>query len=147
MASKSNLVLLLSVCMALVGAVTVTGLLTASRTIGSTGSVRAINVEVYWDSGCINVVSEIAWGSLEPGDSATKTIYIKNTGNAALTLNMTCSGWDPSGAEDDITLTWDKEDASVNPDAVVTAVLTLSVSPSISEITNFSLNIIITGTG
>jgi len=146
--SKSVLPLfLLSVGLALVGAVAVTGILTTSRTIGSSGTVKAINVEVYWDSACTDVVSEIDWGTIEPGEPVTNTVYVKNTGNTAMTLSMTYSGWNPAEAGDYITLSWDKEGATVNSDAVATAVLTLSVSESISGIESFSVNIVIEGTG
>ncbi len=121
--------------------------LTASRTIEVRGAMKAIDVEVYWDSGYTDTVSAINWTILEAGATAEKTIYVKNTGNAPVTLKMTCSGWDPIEAEDHITLSWDKEDANIDPDVIVEAVLTLSVSPSISEITDFSSNIIIEGTG
>ncbi len=123
------------------------GLLTASTTIEIRGAMKAIDVEVYWDSGCTDTVSEVNWKILEPGDSVAKTLYVKNTGNAPLTLKMTCSGWNPPEAEDHINLSWDKEDANVNPDAVLGAVLTLSISPSISEIKDFSFTITIEGTG
>jgi len=121
--------------------------LTTSRTVGSSGTVKAINVEVYWDIDCTQVVSDIDWGILEPGDNATKTVYVKNTGNAALTLSMTYSGWDPTEAGGYITLSWDKESSTVDPDGVTGAILTLSVSDSISGITTFSFNITIEGTG
>jgi len=148
MGSKSQLtILLVSVSLALVGAVAVTGILTTSRTVGSSGTVKAINVEVYWDLGCTQVVDQIDWGILEPGDTPTKTVYVKNTGNAALTLSMTYSGWDPTEAGSYITLSWDKEGATVDSDGVTGAVLTLSVSDSISGITMFSFNITIEGTG
>ena len=148
MGSKSHQTLLLvSIILALVSAVAVTGLLTTSRTIGSSGTVKAINVEVYWDSGCTQVVGQIDWGALEPGDSLSKTVYIKNTGNAPLTLSMSCSGWSPVEAGDYITLSWDKEGGTVNPGEVVGAVLTLSVSDSISGVTDFSFNIVVEGSG
>lgn len=139
--------ILIAVCLAAVSAVAVTGLLTASRTISSSGTVKAINVEVYWDSGLTNVVSEIDWGTIESGGSVTKTIYITNTGNTAMTLNMTYYGWVPAEAGNYITLSWDKEGLTVDPDAVVAAVLTLSVSETISGIESFSFNIVIEGTG
>ena len=121
--------------------------LTISRPIEIRGAMKAIDVEVYWDSGYTDTVSAVNWTVLEPGDSVEKTVYVKNTGNAPLTLKMTCSGWDPIEAEDQITLSWDKEGAELGPYAIVAAVLTLSVSPSISEITDFSSSIIIEGTG
>jgi len=148
MGSKSVLPLLLvSVGLALAGAVAVTGILTASRTIGSSGTVKAINVDVYWDIEGTNVVSEIDWGSIEPNESVIRTVYVKNTGNTALTLSMTYSGWVPAEAGDYLTLSWDREGVTVDPDAVLAAVLTLSVSDSISGIESFSFNIVIEGTG
>lgn len=148
MGSKSHLTLLLaSAILALVGAAAVTGLLTTSRTIGSSGTVKAINVEVYWDSGCTQVVDQIDWGTLGPGDTLDKTVYVENTGNAPLSLSISCSGWNPMEAGDYITLSWDREGGTVSPGEVVEAVLTLSVSNSISGITNFSFNIVIEGTG
>lgn len=148
MGSKSVLPLLLvSVGLALAGAVAVTGILTASRTIGSSGTVKAINVDVYWDIEGTNVVSEIDWGSIEPNESVIKTVYVKNTGNTVLTLSMTYSGWVPAEAGDYLTLSWDREGVTVDPDAVLAAVLTLSVSDSISGIESFSFNIVIEGTG
>ena len=148
MKDKSYLALLVvSVLLAVVGGFAVTGLLTTSKTIESPGTVKAINVEVYWDSACTQAVSQIDWGAIEPGDSVAKTVYIKSSGSATMTLNMSYSGWVPSDAGNHISLSWDKEGASVDPDAVVAAVLTLSVSNSISGITDFSFNIIIEGTG
>ena len=147
MDNKSHLALLLiSISLALAGGIAVTGLLTSSRIIGSSGTVKAINVEVYWDSLCTQVVDTIEWGLLEPGDSVNKTVYIKNTGNAPLTLNMFYTGWVPLEAGDHITLSWNKEGATIDPDGVTSAVLTLSVSASASGVTDFSFDIIIEGT-
>jgi len=135
------------VSIAVFSAAVVTGILTTSRTVGSSGTVKAINVEVYWDLGCTQVVDQIDWGILEPSDTPTKTVYVKNTGNAALTLSMTYSGWDPPEAGSYITLSWDKESSTVDPDGVTGAILTLSVSGSISDITTFTFDITIEGTG
>lgn len=120
---------------------------TASRTIEIRGAMKAIKVEVYWDSGCTDTVSAINFSILEPDVSLTKTVYVKNTGNAPLTLSMTCSDWLPPEAETHITLSWNKQDVIVEPDAVVLAVLTLAVSAAIYGITDFSSTITIEGTG
>jgi len=109
--------------------------------------MKAVDVEVYCDSGCTDTVSAINWKIFDPGDSVSKTIYVKNTGNTPLTLKMTCSGWNPPEARDHITLSGGKEGAVLSPDAVVAVVLTLSISLSISEITDFSSTITIEGTG
>jgi hypothetical protein len=140
-------VLIFAVFIALVSSLAVSGLLVTQKVLSSSGSVKAINVEVYWDVECTQVVTSIDWGNPEPGDSLNRTIYVKNTGSAPMTLSMSCSGWSPVEAENYLTLTWDKEGAQVDAGVVVQAVLTLSVSESVSGFTDFSFNIVIEGSG
>jgi hypothetical protein len=73
-------------------------------------------------------------------------MYVKNTGDVSETLNMTVSSWSPSSASSYITLTWNQEKTVLTAGQVVEAVLTLSVSSSISDVTSFSFSITITGT-
>lgn len=126
--------------------VTTTGLLSVNQTISSTGAVTAINVGVYSDSDCTNELTSIDWGTISPGNSENKTIYLKNTGNAQITLSMTTTNWTPASADEPVSLLWDKENVKLNPNQVATATLTLSISESIDGITNFSFDIVITGT-
>jgi hypothetical protein len=125
---------------------TSTGLLSINQTISSTGAVTAINVGVYSDSACTNELTSLDWGTISPGNSQDITIYLKNTGNAQITLSMTTTNWTPASADGPITLTWDKENTTLNPNQETTATLTLSISESINGITNFSFDIVITGT-
>ena len=125
---------------------TVLGAFVATRTISNVGSMKAIGVGVYWDSGCTNAVSSIDWGSLEPGVTKNFTIYVRNEGNVQLKLSMTTSNWNPASASSYMTLSWNRENYVLAAGSVVSAVLTLSVSSSISEITSFSFDIIIAGT-
>ena len=84
-------------------------LLQPSTTITNTGAIEALNVSVYQDSACTQSLTALNWGTLRPGTSANRTIYVKNTGNAALTLNMTATAWNPPAASSYITLTWDRQ--------------------------------------
>lgn len=102
---------------------------------------------VYSDSACTQTLTSIAWGTVAPGGSTSRTIYVKNTGTVQMTLSMTKASWNPAGANGPITITWDKESSNVVPGAVATATLTLTVSSSISGITNYSVDITIAGTG
>ena len=148
MGTKHNVALLLVVSsLALISAFAVFGLLRASRTVESSGTVDAINVEVYWDSQCTQAVSELDWGFLEPGMSVNKTIYVKNTGTVSMTLGLSYAEWVPAEAGDYISLAWDVEGSQIDSGGVVQSVLTLSVSGVISGITDFSFNIVIEGTG
>ena len=127
--------------------VTTTGLLSVSQSVSSSGTVTAINVGVYSDSACTQTVTSIDWGTISPGNSATRTVYVKNTGNAQITLSMTKANWNPAGADGPITLTWNRESTTLSVGASTSALFTLSVSSGISGITAFSVNIVITGTG
>ena len=145
---KSGLYLgFLAVSLALVSVVFVSGLLTTSRTLSSSGTVEGIGVEVYWDSGCTQTVNSVDWGYAEPGDVVTRTVYVKNSGNTPMTLSMTYSDWDPVEAGDYLSLSWNREGATLDADEVAQAVLTLTVSDVITGITTYSFNIVIEGTG
>jgi uncharacterized repeat protein (TIGR01451 family) len=122
------------------------GALVATRTISNSGSVTAVGVGVYSDSACTTALSAISWGTLNPGDIKTYTIYVKNTGTVPVTLNMTVGNWNPTSASSYITLTWNKEKYVLPATQVVQAVLTLTVSSSVSGVTSFSFDITITGT-
>jgi len=122
------------------------GALVATRTVSNSGSVTAVGVGVYSDSACTTALSAISWGTLNPGDVKTYTIYVKNTGTVPVTLNMTVGNWNPPSASSYITLTWDKQNTVLSAGSVATSVLTLSVSSSVSGVTSFSFDITITGT-
>jgi hypothetical protein len=122
------------------------GVLVATRTISNYGNVSAVGVGVYWDSSCTNMVLSIDWGALEPGASVDKTIYIKNEGSLAVLLSMTTEDWSPASASSYMTLSWTRESYVLNSGSVVQAVLTLSVSSGVSEITDFGFDIIVSGT-
>jgi len=119
----------------------------SNRTISNAGSVKAIGVGVYWDQACSNPVTSISWGTIDPGSSVNKTVYIKNTGNNAATLSLTTSNWSPSNASSYMTLSWDYNGQPINVNAVIQVKLTLSVLSSISGITSFSFDITITASG
>ena len=147
MNSRFSAIVLLTITTMAVAAVVLTyGILFGSRTINNQGNVNAIGVGVYWETTCENEVSTIDWGYVEPGSSQNITIYIRNEGNIPMTLNMTVDNWDPSAASTYMTMNWNQESSQVNGQAVLETLLTLSVSPSISDIFNFSFDITITGT-
>jgi len=147
MKKVSNLGILAIVALAIFSGLVVSGLLTVSKTLSSTGTVKAINVEVYWDLACTQVVSSIDWGTPEPGDSVSQTVYVKDDGNAPMNVSLSASGWSPVGADAYLGVSWDSEGALIVAGGVLQAVITLDVSSSITGITNFSFDIVIEGTG
>ena len=124
----------------------VLALLQSNRTFSNTGTITTVNVGAYQDSGCTQVLSTIDWGSVVPGSSSNRTIYVKNTGNAQISLNMTVNTWSPSSAANYMGLTWNQESTVLNVGNSVATLLVLSVSASVTGITSFSFNATITGT-
>jgi len=136
------------IAVAIVGAaatITAFGVLSNNRSIQSYGIVEAVNVGVYWNSGCTNVTSTVSWGILSPGNSKNITLYVKNEGSVSVKLSLVAQNWNPTNAPNYMGLSWNCEGQIVNSGSVITATLTLSVSSGISEITNFSFDIVITG--
>ena len=126
---------------------TIRALLMSSVSVPSVGTVKAVGVGVYWDRGCTSQVSSIDWDTVNPGSTKDATVYIRNEGNADVTLSMETTNWNPSAAPGYITLGWDYAGGVISPDGVVQVTFTLSVSSSIEGITSFSFDIIITGSG
>lgn len=125
----------------------VLAILTTNRSIPNSGEIKAVNVSVYQDSACTQPLSSWTWGLMDPGSSAVKTMYVKNQGNAPMTLNLMTTTWAPSNASTYITVTWNREGTVVNAGSSVQANVTLSVSPSIAGIASFTFTMVITGTG
>lgn len=146
--SKRVLLFVVAACLIgmVVGSAVTFAVLQRSYSISSAGLVIGVNVGVFADSACTQNLTAISWGSVYPGESVSRTVYVKNTGNAPITLSMAAAGWNPAAANGSISIGWDREGVSLISGQVVAATLTLSTSPSISGM-NFSVTIIITGSG
>jgi len=120
--------------------------LSSGKNIRSFGTIKAVNVGVYWDSGCTSVTSTVDWGKMSPGDIKNVTLYMKNEGNVAVKLSLAAQNWNPANAPNYISLSWNREGQIVDTASLVAATLTLSVSWDISGITDFSFDMVITGT-
>jgi hypothetical protein len=132
------------VAMALLASVL--AVLQANRTFSNTGAITTVGVGAFLDNGCTQVLSTIDWGSLVPGASVNKTVYIKNSGTAQVSLNMTVTAWNPANASSLVSFTWNQEGTALNAGNVLATLLVLSVSSGASGVTNFGFNATITGT-
>ncbi len=122
--------------------------LSTTQNLSATGAVNvSANLGVFSDNNCQNTLSTIDWGNITPGANITRTVYIKNTGTGvSLALSMTTSSWNPTTANGPISISWNRDTTRLIPGQSIAANLTLSASPSIVDITNFSVQITITGT-
>lgn len=123
------------------------GLISVSVRLSSVGTVKALGVGVYWDSGCSQIVSFIDWGLAEPGTVKNVTVYIKNEGNAPITLSLQTANWNPPNAANYISLSWSYNGQKINQNQVLALTFSLSISSNIIEITSFSFDIIISAVG
>jgi PKD repeat protein len=132
---------LLAVCSSILVSAVYT--VVSSTTIIQSGWAAApIDVSVYWDAACTDAVTAIEWSTVEAGASKDKTVYIQNTENTTIYLVLDTENWYPSTASQYITLSWDYGGQAISPGVVVKAILTLTVSPRITGITDFSFDII-----
>jgi hypothetical protein len=118
-----------------------------SSTISNVGSLKTISIEAFWDAALTNRVNVIDWEILEPGAQKSFLIYFHNEGNSAVTLTKSTSNWNPTVASNYLTLNWDYNGQKIKAGENLQVTLTLSVSESITGITNFSFDIIVVGTG
>ena len=123
----------------------VTAGIISTQTIPSNGTVTTVNVGVYSDSRCTQNCTSISWGSIYPGNSTSKIVYVKNIGTVPITLSMTAGSWAPTTASACLTLSWDQQGTVLGVGDSVSANLTLSADSDIGNLSNFSVNIIIIG--
>ena len=150
-----------------VGGVSVVGLLQSTERVGSSGIVVQppppppppppssppqspppepdIEIDVYGDAACTQVISSVGWGEIEAGSSKTRVVYVKNNGDDGVSLSLLTENWNPSGASNFLQLSWDYDGSTIVSGEVRQITLTLSVSSSASGIDGFSFDIVIIG--
>jgi hypothetical protein len=121
---------------------------TTSKSVPSNGKITTTTgLGIYKDSKCTQTLSAIDWGNITAGNTATYTIYVKNTGTTKQNLTIATNNWTPTAAAQYLSITWNRNNTTLTSNQVVSASLNLTVSADIdSSITTFSNNIIITGT-
>ena len=149
-----------------VGGVSVVGLLQSTERVGSSGIVVRppplppppppsppsspppepdIEIDVYGDSACTQVLSSVGWGEIEAGSSKTRDMYVKNNGDDSVSLSMLTENWNPSEASNYLQLSWDYDGGIIVSGEVRQITLVLSVSSSAGGIDGFSFDIVIIG--
>lgn len=133
--------------------------------IPSLGTIRVIGLEVYGDG--INLTDDgipfINWGAIYPGIVINRSLYINNTSNTPVTLNIEISNITFQDAENQnvtenlpietpLKITWNYNNAVLEPKEEIYVTLTLEVSSNKDfldyliayNVTKFSFDITIT---
>jgi hypothetical protein len=119
----------------------------SSKNVAYANSVRGVGVGIYWDQDCTNRSLSLGWGVIEPGSNSTLLVYVRNEGDSAVSLWLRTFNWTPSVASDYMTLNWTYSGRILSANEVIPIELILNVSPTISGITDFSVDLVITATG
>lgn len=119
--------------------------LSTSKTIPASGTITAVNVELYSDAACTQPCTALSFGTLDPGSTSTQDVYIKNTGTVPVTLSMAVNNWNPSNAGSYLTLSWNRGNYVLNSGLSVQATLTLTAASNTGTLTTFSCSVTITG--
>ena len=117
---------------------------TGNKTVNNSGTITGVGVGIYSDLACTTPISSINWGTIDPGSSVNKNIYIRNEGTTSVTLSKATSDWSPATASNYLTLNWDYSGQTLTVNQVLLVRLTLVVSSSVTGVTTFSFNIVIT---
>jgi hypothetical protein len=100
----------------------------------------------YWDADCSVRVISIDWGNMTPGQTRNITFYIKNEGLTPIFLSAIDKNWSPSAAQNYILFIFDSDDQKVEPNEIRNVACSLTVSPQIADVTNYSFDVLLQGT-
>jgi hypothetical protein len=89
----------------------------------------------------------INWGTLTLGATKTVTLYVRNQGTTPVTLSKTTTNLTPTTLTSYLTLNWNYVGQTVNPGAVQSVTVSLTVAANTPATSNFSLDMTITATG
>ncbi len=134
-----------SICiLTLIALIILTGDFGPAKSFAKADSVVGVGVGIYWNEDCTNTTRSLNWGLVDPNSSNNLTIFIQNEGNSAVSLLLTISNWTPTNASSYMSLIWNYSGQIMSPNEIIPIKLTLTVSPAIINITDFSLQTTIT---
>jgi hypothetical protein len=142
-----RVIVLVSVFAFVAGAAITFAVMHWTRRIPSIATLKTVGVGVYEDPACTVIVTQIDWGILEPGDTATFDAYIKNLSNVPITLTIHTEDWSPANASNFISLSWDYDGTRIPVDSSIPVTFALNVDAATSGIESFSFTIVIVGSG
>jgi len=106
-------------------------------------NIKKIGIGIYQDPKCEESFDHITWGEINLDSTITQTIYIKNELDSSCFLSLSTSNWIPVTAAKYLTLEWNYSGQEVAPDQVIPTALSLTVSESALDLTDFNFIICI----
>jgi hypothetical protein len=164
-----KIIAIIAVCALAFGSFSVMGLLQSTERLDSSGIIirpvtnpimlppstsytptppppePVIEIDVYSNIECTNIMTNIEWGEIEAGGDSDVQLYVKNNGDTDILISLDTENWSSQDAENHMNLSWNYNGASLQPGEVRAVVLTLSVSSNCPELSSFGFDIVIIG--
>jgi len=121
--------------------------LLASVTIHNIATLKTVGLEVYADQQLTQPLTQINWGTLEPGETKSYVAYVKNPSDVQVTLAVWTQNWNPNGTQNYVTLNCNLTGTTMQPTQVLPCTFTLNVSSDIQGVSSFSFDIIMQAEG
>ena len=100
---------------------------------GGNGGDGSLIIEAFSDTDCTQPLVTIDWGTLAPGESVDRVVFVKNTGTNSVVLAITYGNFTPPSASS-LSITSDYNSAWIlDPNEVLDITLTLSVSSTMTD--------------
>lgn len=112
-------------------------------TIDSVGCIKSLDLDIYASPQSTVKLTHVDWGTISAGESVSMTLYAKNSKNTPFVMSLITSNWQPSIAEQYLTLQWTYTGQVINPNEMVSFDLILTVDVNIDNVDNFSFDITI----
>jgi hypothetical protein len=109
-------------------------------------NIEGIGVGIYWNQNCTNKTLTLNWGNMTPNSENTLEVFIRNEGNSKVSLYLSTTEWNPKAASNYIQLEWNYSNQILSTGQIIPISLTLTVSPEIGGVSDFTYNTIITAT-
>lgn len=97
--------------------------------ISNVGTIVAIGLEAHEDVNCTQPLSQNEWGFLEPNETASHVCYVKSVSNINSTLMLTPGNWNPPSSSNYLTLSWNYDNSTLQPNEVLEVTFNLHIDP------------------
>lgn len=115
-----------------------------ARAISSSGIVVDEDLEIYGDKNLTQVIDDIDWGPLRPGENESIIIWVQNIGNLNSTIFLYTGNYSSTEAQMYLQLEWNYTAGQVlQPMEAIPIHLNLVVSQNITGIDVFHFDIVI----
>lgn len=104
-----------------------------------------VEIDVYTDQGCTQVMSVVDWGEITAGGSSYATVFVRNNGQTDVVISLETENWTSQTAYNYMSVSWDYGGSVISPGGVVEVRLELSVDSDCPALTSFGFDIVIIG--